>query len=96
MKQAHSMTKKQKAELAAKLAWPGYARTEAEIDKLLSTLPALQADELRDLIEVARDAFEDEYERRHVELGQIGWEGWAETERLCRLINFPLGPRGET
>jgi hypothetical protein len=50
------MAKKTKEELAARLAWPGIAHTEAEITK--STLPRKQADELRGLIAAAREQFE--------------------------------------
>jgi hypothetical protein len=92
--------------LAYRLAWPGIARNEEEIDKVLRTLPIDQAIELRELIEVMREEFEEDFEQYHTETrayqaelidemkADQNQEAWQETERLCSIIKFPLGGRG--
>jgi hypothetical protein len=91
------MNEEEMAELARQLAWPGIHRNDEEIDKLLATLPDLQAHELKEWIEIAREEFEEDYAEMHAELCEKckehkHWdEGRKETERLCQIIKFPLG-----
>jgi hypothetical protein len=86
-------------ELSRRLAWPGIHRNEEEIDKVLATLPEQQAIELKQWIEIAREEFEEDYEEMHAYLRErheerAHWEeSRRETERLCQIINFPLGGR---
>jgi hypothetical protein len=103
-KKPHCMTEEEMDALAYRLAWPGIARNEEEIDKVLGTLPEHQAIELREWIELAREEFEEDFEQYHAEMYahqadlqtqmKADAEGKKETARLCQIIKFPLGDFG--
>jgi hypothetical protein len=82
-------------DLARKLAWPGFRRTEEEIDALLGTLPNDQAFEMYLLIGEMRCEFEGECYCSFIERQVQNNVGWDETERLCKVIVFPFNKIGD-